>query len=359
MWVRVSRSFACPACGRPDWCSVSEDGEVVKCMRVPSDTSNVDKTGATYYIHRQGDSPIAIPGEFRRVDRGADRRADPGTLDRVYRLLFNKLSLRAPHRADLMRRGLSAEQIKLRGYVSWPPFDRRRRLCEELMEALGGVDLTTVPGFFINKFNAMALGGGPACFAIPCRTPTGDIVGVQLRNDDSTAEEGPKYLFLSSFRHGGPSSGYLTHVPIHEGSKEEVRVTEGFLKADVATARGQLQVLAMANCSSHQGLKTIVAALGVKRVLLAMDSDHRTNRLVALGMANTALALRLLRVDVAIEDWDGAAGKGIDDVLVSGAPRRVHNGQAAWELLWRNCNALAGSVPYELSTIVFPSRKTG
>lgn len=357
MWVRVSRSFSCPVCGRPDWCSVSEDGEVVKCMRVPSESSNVDKTGATYYIHRQGDSPIAIPGEFRRVDRGPERRAEPEVLDRVYRLLFNKLTLRPAHRDNLLRRGLTAEQIKLRGYVSWPQFDRRRRFCEDLAGLLGGVDLTTVPGFFFNQYGSLSLGGGPSCFAIPCRDAAGKVVGVQLRNDDSTAD-GPKYIFLSSFRHGGPSSGYLTHVPLHEGSKEEVRVTEGFLKADIATARGGMEVLAMSNCSSFQGLKSIVLALGVKRVLLALDSDHRTNRLVALGMANTALALRLLKVDVAIEDWDAAAGKGIDDVLLAGAPRQVHSGDAAWKLLWTVCNKLNGAVPYDLSSIVFPSRKT-
>jgi phage/plasmid primase-like uncharacterized protein len=33
---RVSRSTPCPICGKPDWCSVSDNGEVAFCMRIQS-----------------------------------------------------------------------------------------------------------------------------------------------------------------------------------------------------------------------------------------------------------------------------------------------------------------------------------
>jgi len=33
---RVTRSTPCPICGKPDWCTVSDDGEVVYCMRIQS-----------------------------------------------------------------------------------------------------------------------------------------------------------------------------------------------------------------------------------------------------------------------------------------------------------------------------------
>ena len=35
-WIRVKRSKPCPVCGKPDWCSVSEDGTTVVCMRCES-----------------------------------------------------------------------------------------------------------------------------------------------------------------------------------------------------------------------------------------------------------------------------------------------------------------------------------
>ncbi len=36
-WIRVTRKKHCPICGRPDWCSVSADGQVVICMRTESE----------------------------------------------------------------------------------------------------------------------------------------------------------------------------------------------------------------------------------------------------------------------------------------------------------------------------------
>src|SRR5215813_7942244 len=32
-WVRVSRTSPCPICKEADWCSVSDDGALAKCMR--------------------------------------------------------------------------------------------------------------------------------------------------------------------------------------------------------------------------------------------------------------------------------------------------------------------------------------
>ncbi|MCL5281897.1 MAG: toprim domain-containing protein [Planctomycetes bacterium] len=35
-WIRVTRKKPCPICQKPDWCSVSADGQIVVCMRVDS-----------------------------------------------------------------------------------------------------------------------------------------------------------------------------------------------------------------------------------------------------------------------------------------------------------------------------------
>ena len=55
-WVRVTRSSKCPICEKPSWCSVSEDGTVVRCMRIQSEYPSESIDGAVGYIHRLGDT---------------------------------------------------------------------------------------------------------------------------------------------------------------------------------------------------------------------------------------------------------------------------------------------------------------
>lgn len=55
--VRVSRAHPCPICGKPDWCTYTEDGRLAFCMRVESDRT----AGNGAYIHvLRADTP-ALP----------------------------------------------------------------------------------------------------------------------------------------------------------------------------------------------------------------------------------------------------------------------------------------------------------
>ena len=53
----VSRESPCPICGKPDWCVISEDGEMVVCNRTES-----DRPARMGYIHFLSD-PAPPPGE--------------------------------------------------------------------------------------------------------------------------------------------------------------------------------------------------------------------------------------------------------------------------------------------------------
>lgn len=57
-WVRVTRQHRCPLCDHPDWCSVSEDGQTVVCMRTESDKPC--KSGG--WFHKLGE-PIEFKPE--------------------------------------------------------------------------------------------------------------------------------------------------------------------------------------------------------------------------------------------------------------------------------------------------------
>lgn len=65
-WNRVSRSDKCPVCGKPDWCSVSDDGEVAYCMRIESPTKK--GSGYIHYLTEQY--------EFQRQP---ERREEPAS----------------------------------------------------------------------------------------------------------------------------------------------------------------------------------------------------------------------------------------------------------------------------------------
>ncbi len=51
-WLRVTPKHPCPICGKPDWCSYTADGEVVRCMRVPNNHPCRGDSGG--WVYRQG-----------------------------------------------------------------------------------------------------------------------------------------------------------------------------------------------------------------------------------------------------------------------------------------------------------------
>jgi hypothetical protein len=62
----------------------------------------------------------------------------------------------------------------------------------------------------------------------------------------------------------------------------------------------------------------VLQTLQARQVLLAFDVDWRTNPHVAQALGQAAFALIRAGVDVQVEDWKPAQGKGIDDVLAAG-----------------------------------------
>jgi len=59
-WTRVTRKKPCPICEKPDWCSISADGQVVVCMRAES--SKPCKSGGWFHN-------LAEPVQYRPEPR--------------------------------------------------------------------------------------------------------------------------------------------------------------------------------------------------------------------------------------------------------------------------------------------------
>ena len=100
-----------------------------------------------------------------------------------------------------------------------------------------------MPGFGKSRILA------PAGLVLPVRDIGAGIVAIKVRPDK--AGPGPKYLYLSSAKSGGPGPGAPAHVPVGVcGSCELVRITEGELKADVATRVSDVPTISFPGVSS-------------------------------------------------------------------------------------------------------------
>ena len=237
----------------------------------------------------------------------------------VYTKLARVIGLHSKHRDDLSRRSLSNAEIDHRGYWSvvgspaiklLQAFPNGRK---EIGEKLPGV----FPGGSL-KINASN------CLLIPVRDKGGQVVGAQYRPDDRKPG-GAKYLWLSS-KKKGLSSGAPCHFalpPAGEPCKPKiVRLTEGPLKADIATSLSKVRTLAIAGTGGWKAGVEAIKSLSPEFVWLSFDADSIRNPGVARAVVDTYDALLAEGMLVRIETWD-EEHKGIDDALAAGAVIKV------------------------------------
>lgn len=319
-WRHVSHSDLCPICGRPDWCSISADGTWVLCRRIDTGAGlhKVDKAGADYWLYRRdGHEPYRrSTGELPSQPQA--ERADPLTLDSVYRTLLATLPLSPSHRQALRQRGLSDREMVRRGYRTLPPHSRATR-ARQMVEHFGAEVCARIPGLYRAARGSQqwwSLAGLPGLL-IPVRDLDGRIVALKVRADHPG--EGPKYTYLSSTKHGGPGPSAPVHVPLYGLSPGgPVRLTEGELKADVTTVLSGVLAIAVPGVMLWRQALPLLAVLQPTRVLLAFDADWRQNPHVARALAQATQALVEAGHPVGVETWDASQGKGIDDVLKAG-----------------------------------------
>jgi hypothetical protein len=317
-WREASLEYPCPICSKPDWCSVSDDEVWAICRRKSDGTGErkVDTSGADYWLYRLKDSPQDnVP---QNDPPKVPERADSETLDRVYRSLLDQLPLSHTHRQDLHGRGLSEGEIKRRAYRTLP-LGGREDLAAKLVERFGPEVCSKVPGLYEKEGDPARWSiAGASGILIPVRDTDGCIVALKMRADHPG--EGPKYSYISSSNHGGPGPGSQVHVPLSEGSGRgaAARLTEGELKADVATALSGMLSVSVPGVSSWRNALPVLKALGLGKVHLAFDADVRRNRNVARAMADAFRTLDEQGFEVVLETWPEERGKGIDDLLAAG-----------------------------------------
>lgn len=321
-WRNVHRGDPCEICGKGDWCSRSLDRSWAICRRVDAGGERrLDRAGAEYWLHALGTTRRPAPALPEPVHR---ERACSADLDRVYSALLRHLPLEARHGEMLNARGLDAGAIEAGGYRSLPRQGRGRAITK--LEGIFGQDLLlSVPGFFLNDGarGAYLSLAGPPGMLVPVRDASGRVLALKVRRDDPG--NGPKYLYVSSTARGGAGPGAPVHVPLSSAPSSQlgvVRVTEGELKADVATQLSGVLTISVPGVSAWRGVLPVLAGLSPRQVQLAFDADAATNPIVARAAEETAVAMAHEGYEVIVEQWDGMLAKGVDDALVRGVPIR-------------------------------------
>jgi hypothetical protein len=272
--------------------------------------------------------------------------ADTGTLDHVYRALLDALSLATSHRHALRQRGLADTEVLRRRYRTFP-LQGRKALAQRLGQHLGSDICAQVPGFHGAEQDGRRWWSlaGAVGLLIPVRNLDGHIVALKVRAD--APGDSPKYTTISSAKYDGPSPGAPVHVPLSErGCGVTVRLTEGELKADVATAVSGLLALSIPGVAMWRKALPVLEALQPQRVLLAFDADWRSNPHVAHALGQAAFALTKAGHEVQVEDWEPALGKGIDDLLAAGhSPVQQSSALAFGAALRGQARVWTGSLP--------------
>jgi hypothetical protein len=337
-WTSVSASRCCPVCGKPDWCRVSADGVLCACRRQDRHPSlgagerKTDQSGGEYWLYRlvarEAQSGGAWqPPRYSMAD-GKGERAAPDTLHRVYSALLDRLPLMPQHKANLEIRGLKVGQ-KAAGYRSLGR--QRARAAHDLVKAGLEELLPRVPGFHVQEKNGRRFWSltGMGGLLVPVRDSQRRIVALLTRLDEPPAGKG-KYRYFSSKQKGGPGPGAPVHFPLFTGDTATVRVTEGALKADIATALSGMLTIGLPGVSMWQRAAKALRQVRARTARLSFDADARTNRHVAGALCRLAQHLLEHGFTVEVERWNPADGKGIDDALAAGKTPEVLTGDAAF-----------------------------
>jgi hypothetical protein len=251
-------------------------------------------------------SPVVIPPAV------VPEMADIEVRHNTYTALLSKLELYINHTADLRRRGLTVKEIISHGYRSIPDAAIRRKICSELGK--DGCVLKGVPGFYTDRDGSWDFYGGSG-YLIPVRDSDGCIQGMQVRLDNPGS--GGKYRWFSvpDKENSTPAKSWM-HTAYGDS---EVWVTEGPLKADIASFLSGHTFIGLAGVNAAKDLSQQLKQMGVKEAIVALDMDFVRNEHVEDAINRIHADLKKAGIRTATACWNPGMGKGIDDALLTGA----------------------------------------
>lgn len=243
--------------------------------------------------------------------------------DEIYTSAAEFFGLSVTDRAALKSRGMTDEEIDRGGYWSLPKrADRVLPMMKFRSRFLGRKSeiAANVPGIFPGGKLVIV---GDASLMLPLRDLKGRVVGLR----DHNPKRDPKYKWLSSKFAGGPSPGSPCHCPVIINGQDlsTIRVTEGELKSDIATAKTGVYTIAIPGVESWASCIPVLEHHRPKEIRIALDSDAATNKAVgrAVGKLWEHFTAAEWSPTVCVEIWDN--GKGVDDAIVAGETIKALN----------------------------------
>lgn len=244
-------------------------------------------------------------------------------IDYTYRTLLSLLPLSEFHTRELMRRGLTKEQIISHNFRSVPHADYIGYCMYQL--AQHKCVIKGVPGFYIDNTGRWTMRFSSFCsgIIIPAIGLDGYIHALQIRLD-KPFEDGTKYIWFSSVtKEQGVSSGSPVNLAGNPYS-EVVYLTEGGLKAAVAHYLSGKTFLGNqgANhlCALRKALETLKVN-GTRIIVVAYDNDKYNTLEVNEGYAKIIAMVKEYGFRLELINWDSNY-KGIDDFLLAQINRK-------------------------------------
>ena len=236
----------------------------------------------------------------------------------IYQKLFDRLTLSPSAIKHLKARGLSDKEIEDLDYKSYHP-EKDSKVIEDLYKE-AGEDLYKVPGFIKNKEEKPSLNVFQEGILIPIRFPEGNIHGFKVRWLYSWNKQ--RYMLLTS--KGGSYFRDLFHFPkgFHD-QLNPIRITEGELKADLATLFSETYTIGCPGIHSLSApLEFLTKHCPSAKIILSPDFGEIYNHGIAEKVLQTIYDYQESGFNVELEAWqtnENGMPKGIDDALKAGA----------------------------------------
>lgn len=230
----------------------------------------------------------------------------------TYSYLFSLLTLHPQHKDNLLRRGLTQEQLRQYGYKSTPVLGFTR-LAAAVIEH--GCTVEGVPGFYVNANGEWTVNFQAKCpgFLVPALDMNGRIQAAQIRLDRPAGKS--KYIwFSSSERVLGTGSGSPVHF-VGDPCARTITFTEGGLKGTITHCLTGETLICNAGASQSENIVRLFPKLkanGVEEILSGYDMDLESNENVRRGCLKILSAAREHGFRAKRRQWD-PVNKGIDD----------------------------------------------